>query len=46
MYKPVVHYDAIARAARLMPCPVFANGNVRVRRVGPADRRNDRARAA
>jgi tRNA-dihydrouridine synthase len=29
MYKPVVHYDAIARAARLMPCPVFANGNVR-----------------
>ena len=28
MYKPVVHYDAIARAARLMPCPVFANGNV------------------
>ncbi len=29
MYKPVVHYDAIERAARLMPCPVFANGNVR-----------------
>jgi tRNA-dihydrouridine synthase B len=29
MYQPVVHYDAIARAARLMPCPVFANGNVR-----------------
>jgi len=29
MYKPVVHYDAIARAARLMPCPVFANGDVR-----------------
>jgi len=28
MYKPVVHYDAIARASRLMPCPVFANGNV------------------
>src|SRR5271169_3172124 len=28
MYKPVVHYDAIARAARLMACPVFANGNV------------------
>jgi tRNA-dihydrouridine synthase len=28
MYKPLVHYDAIARAARLMPCPVFANGNV------------------
>jgi len=28
MYKPVVHYDAIARAAHLMPCPVFANGNV------------------
>src|SRR5471030_1382021 len=28
MYKPVVHYDAIARAARLMPCPVIANGNV------------------
>ena len=28
MYQPVVHYDAIARAARLMPCPVFANGNV------------------
>ncbi len=28
MYKPVVHYDAIERAARLMPCPVFANGNV------------------
>ncbi len=29
MYKPLVHYDAIERAARLMPCPVFANGNVR-----------------
>jgi tRNA-dihydrouridine synthase len=29
MYKPVVHEDAIARAVRLMPCPVFANGNVR-----------------
>jgi len=29
MYKPVVHYDAIARASRLMPCPVFANGDVR-----------------
>ena len=29
MYKPVLHADAIARAARLMPCPVFANGNVR-----------------
>lgn len=28
MYQPVVHYDAIARAARLMACPVFANGNV------------------
>jgi tRNA-dihydrouridine synthase len=28
MYKPVVHYDAIERATRLMPCPVFANGNV------------------
>jgi tRNA-dihydrouridine synthase B len=28
MYKPVVHYDAIERAAHLMPCPVFANGNV------------------
>jgi nifR3 family TIM-barrel protein len=29
MYRPGVHYDAIARAARLMPCPVFANGDVR-----------------
>jgi tRNA-dihydrouridine synthase len=29
MYKSVLHHDAIARAARLMPCPVFANGNVR-----------------
>ena len=29
MYKPVLHEDAIERAARLMPCPVFANGNVR-----------------
>jgi tRNA-dihydrouridine synthase len=29
MYGPVVHYDAIAQAARTMPCPVFANGNVR-----------------
>jgi len=29
MYKPVLHHDAIERAARLMPCPVFANGNVR-----------------
>ena len=29
MYRPGVHHDAIARAARLMPCPVFANGDVR-----------------
>ncbi len=29
MYGPVVHYDAIAQATRVMPCPVFANGNVR-----------------
>ena len=29
MYKPVLHVDAIERAARLMPGPVFANGNVR-----------------
>ena len=29
MYQPGVHYDAIERAARLMPCPVFANGDVR-----------------
>ncbi len=29
MYGPVVHYDAIAQAARAMACPVFANGNVR-----------------
>jgi tRNA-dihydrouridine synthase len=29
MYQPVLHADAITRAARLMPCPVFANGNVR-----------------
>src|ERR1700753_1011503 len=29
MNKPLLHDDAIARAARLMPCPVFANGNVR-----------------
>jgi tRNA-dihydrouridine synthase B len=29
MYRPIVHYDAIERAARLMPCPVFANGDVR-----------------
>lgn len=28
MYRPVIHDDAIERAARLMPCPVFANGNV------------------
>jgi tRNA-dihydrouridine synthase len=29
MYRPGVHHDAIARAARLMACPVFANGDVR-----------------
>ena len=29
MYQPPVHFDAIARASHLMPCPVFANGNVR-----------------
>jgi tRNA-dihydrouridine synthase len=28
MYRPVVHYDAIARAVAAMPCPVLANGNV------------------
>ena len=29
MYRPGVHHDAIARATHLMPCPVFANGDVR-----------------
>jgi tRNA-dihydrouridine synthase B len=29
MYRPGVHHDAIARAVRLMPCPVFAHGDVR-----------------
>ncbi len=28
MYRSEVHYDFIARAAAMMPCPVLANGNV------------------
>jgi len=28
MYRSEVHYDYIARAARELPCPVLANGNV------------------
>jgi tRNA-dihydrouridine synthase B len=28
MYRPGVRYDLIAQAAREMPCPVLANGNV------------------
>src|SRR6185503_1702116 len=28
MYRPKVHYDYIARAVDVMPCPVIANGNV------------------
>lgn len=28
MYRPSVRYDLIARAARELKCPVFANGNV------------------
>jgi tRNA-dihydrouridine synthase len=28
MYRSEVHYDLIARAARCLPCPVLANGNV------------------
>jgi tRNA-dihydrouridine synthase B len=28
MYRTEVHYDFIARAVDLMPCPVLANGNV------------------
>ena len=28
MYRPVVHYDLIARAVERVPCPVLANGNV------------------
>jgi tRNA-dihydrouridine synthase len=28
MYRPGVRYDLIAQAARELPCPVFANGNV------------------
>jgi tRNA-dihydrouridine synthase len=28
MYRPGVHYDKIAQAARSVSCPVFANGNV------------------
>jgi tRNA-dihydrouridine synthase len=27
-YRSTVHYDAIARAVEVMPCPVLANGNV------------------
>lgn len=28
MYRSEVHYDYIARAAEVLPCPVLANGNV------------------
>jgi len=28
MYRPGVRYDLIARAARELPCPVLANGNI------------------
>lgn len=28
MYRAPVHYDLIARAARRLPCPVLANGNI------------------
>lgn len=28
MYRPGVHYDLIAQAARALGCPVFANGNI------------------
>jgi tRNA-dihydrouridine synthase B len=35
MYRPGVRYDLIARAARELKCPVFANGNVH----GPAHAR-------
>lgn len=28
MYRSEVHYDLIARAVEVMPCPVLANGNV------------------
>lgn len=28
MYRTAVHYDLIARAVSVMPCPVLANGNV------------------
>ena len=28
MYRPGVRYDLIAQAARMLPCPVLANGNV------------------
>jgi tRNA-dihydrouridine synthase B len=28
MYRSEVHYDFIARAARELPCPVLANGNI------------------
>ncbi|HEY3862812.1 MAG TPA: tRNA-dihydrouridine synthase family protein [Verrucomicrobiae bacterium] len=28
MYRPGVRYDLIAQAARQMPCPVLANGNI------------------
>jgi tRNA-dihydrouridine synthase B len=28
MYRPGVRYDLIAAAAKMLPCPVFANGNV------------------
>ncbi|MDR1192131.1 MAG: tRNA-dihydrouridine synthase family protein [Verrucomicrobiales bacterium] len=28
MYRGATHYDLIARAARTLPCPVIANGNI------------------
>lgn len=34
MYRTEVHYDAIARAAKQLPCPVYANGNVLSAQMG------------
>ena len=44
MYRTEVHYDYIARAVEVMPCPVVANGNVHSARSAEAILAHTKAR--
>ena len=44
MYRSAVHYDLIARAVEILPCPVLANGNIYSARSAEAVLQQTKAR--